>query len=620
MVERQDSYVEESDIQSSQEDLSKLSDKEASTGIKFPDSEAILGMALEVSNMIPEMLFNNIISWELDFDSLTKDEKISVQETTTKYIQNPSNRSTVLDKYIQYWKNFSVWVWNTIESTYSFDQIREYEVQSYFEENDIMAIWKEINGNNWDGSNIDQNNPKISEICAWSFFTLEQFITQFNKLNEDRISNNINYLKTIDPHTLISEKLNIKKEKWILYINGKEISNNSIIWNEDFISEIMNNQALNVVNENEVKNMLRNMYTKEYDENLYKEIYDKTEESNENYVFHDTELDFFAEDTLENQDTILDNFKKSIWSKDSNDMLLEKNDDLQKIMEILPINEDDKPDTKNEKKRLIYLLNHGLFRWFQLAINSLDQSGVNCCNSSPYLCQNNDTYNKLLNHLNRYQTEKKEDFYQLIDNISNLNVDFSSSLFEGTSTKAHLRISQRRENIMNVVNLAKSYFIQKIKDNQTPNRNIETFKNQLAYMLSTMERESGYQYSAHTNKYGGYGQIKYGYTGLRTLFSQWSGIDFWIKDSHGNEVKWQDIKFTKSSFTEEKFSTFAFVYWMIYGHLSNRWSLDTYINDWNVDNPDFWNARNIEAWANNQHYPNTAKLWKKVIDESSNIS
>lgn len=617
MVERQDSYVEESDIQSSQEDLSKLSDKEASTGIKFPDSEAILGMALEVSNMIPEMIFNNIISWELDFDSLTKDEKINVQETTTKYIQNPSNKSSVLDKYIQYWKNFSVWVWNTIESTYSFDQIREYEVQSYFEENDIMAIWKEINGNNWDGSNIDQNNPKISEICAWSFFTLEQFITQFNKLNEDRISNNTDYLKTIDPHTLISEKLNIKKEKWILYINGKIISNNSIIWNEDFINAIMDNQILNVANENEVKNMLQNMYTKEYDENLYKEIYDKTEESNENFKFHGTWLNFMTESELKDEATILENLKKNIWSKDNIDLLKSKNQDLPKIMAELVIKEDDTPDLKYEKSKLIYLLNNGLFRWFLLAIDSLDQSGVNCCSSSPYL-KNDVAYNWLLKHLNRYQKEKNEEFYQLIDDINNININFSSELIKNTSIEDHLRNPNKKNNIEQVVDLAKWFFIQRIKDWQTTNTNIETYKNQLAYILATMELESGYNYAAKSPswKYRWYGQIDHGYTQLRTIFAQWSWLDIWIKDKSGNAVVWSDIKITDASFTEKNFSAFAFIYGLTYWHLSNQGNLDRYINDNNVNNPDYAGARKVEAWVNSPKYTKLTKLWREIINDS----
>ena len=343
----------------------------------------------------------------------------------------------------------------------------------------------------------------------------------------------------------------------------------------------------------------------------------------ENDVFHDSWLDFYTEDKLENPDTILKNFKKNNWSKEGIDKLKNDNDDLQKIMEILPINEDDKPDTKNAKMRLIYLLNHGLFKWFQLAINSLSQSGVNCCAWSPYLSKKNNTYNKLSDYLNRYKKEKDEKFYQLIDNVKNIDINFDSSLFKGSETGKFLRNSGVKDNIMSVVNLAKWYFIQKIKDGQTPNRNIETFKNQLAYMLSTLEHECSYKYNAKydakAGQYLGYGQINSKYTDLRTLFAQWSGLNLWIKDKSGNEIKWEDIRITKDSFTEKNFSTFGFVYWMIYWHLSNGGDLDKYINDKNVNNPDFKGARKIEAGAYSPKYGKTANFWKRIMDDSSKI-
>lgn len=370
-------------------------------------------------------------------------------------------------------------------------------------------------------------------------------------------------------------------------------------------------------NENYTNEIVENIS----DENVQKVTFNETMNNiDENDVFHDSWLDFYTEDTLEEPDTILKIFKKNSWNGESLDKLKNENNDLQKIMEILPIKEDDNPDTKNAKKRLIYLLNHWLFRWFQLSINSLNKSGVNCCSSSPYLCQKNNTYDKLSDYLNRYQTEKSKDFYKLIDNVKKIDIDFSSSLFEKTETKKYFRNPGVKDNIKNVVNLAKWYFIQKIKDGQTPNKNIETFKNQLAYMLSTLEHECSYKYDAKAGQYLGYGQINSKYTDLRTLFAQWSGLNFWIKDSSGNEIKWEDIRITKNSFTEEKFSTFGFVYWMVYGHLSNGGCLDDYINDKNVNNPDFGGARRIEAGANSPKYAKTAKLWKKVLDDSSNIN
>lgn len=581
-------------------------------------------LEIESPNQDTKTLFDSIISWTYRFDNQWKNEKREIQNKIKNYVKDLSNKNHVLDAYINKASNFPQRIEEIIISTYSLDEIWEYELQAYFNENsDIITVWKNIIWLNWDGNNIDDNTD-ISTSCPWRFFTEVQFITSFNEKNQKRIDWNTEIIKNIDLYTFTKQNLEIKKERWILYINNISIKGWSALWNI-LINTIKEKTPIYIVNISELQKLLQNIY-KDNDRNtLYEKLYDTSKESNENYCFHDTWLNFFTEDKLEDTNTILENFKRNTWNSNDIEFLKEKNDDLERIMGILPINEDDKPDTQYEKKKLIYLLNHWLFRWFQLAINSLSQSGVNCVQSSPYLSKNNkkngvqlSSYDALVKHLERYQAEKDENFYKAIDDINKIDIDFSNNSFN-KKTRPHLNNPQKRKNIMNVVNLAKSYFIQKIKDGQTPNRNIETYKNQLAYMLSTLEWEAWYNYNAKNGIYRWYGQINKWYTKLRTIFAQWSGLNFWVKDKYGEETNWKNIQITETSFQEEQFSTFAFVYWMVYGHLSNSGCLDDYINDQNVNNPDFQRARRIEAWSNDPKYTETAKMWKKVIDESSNI-
>lgn len=617
----------EKDLQKSDEldDLNKLSDKEAVYDINFSKTNNVLLELDEIPNPInPKEVFDKLISWQIKFDELSKKERKKVwgkkiRKSVSEYIKDSLNEKHVLTQYLQHIDSIpdipKLNIREIIEKTYTKEQIWEHELQLYFAANDIISIWKNINGNDWDGSNISQNNQKISEI--WKYFTPGQFIHMFNEKNGERITNNINILKEINLQNLATNGLKVEKNRWVLYINGKEIWNKSILWNEDFLNVIMRNEGLsNVVSINELNNMLHSIYTDKEDKALYEKIYNTVEESNENYKFHDTWLNFLTEPVLLKEDEILKNFIKNSKPGESIEKARSNNPELSNIMSELEIKDGDTPDTKYEKSRLIYLLNNGLFRWFLLAIDCLRPGGVECEKSSPYL--NDVAYKWLQAHLKRYQTEKDEQHFQLINDINNININFNSN-FISNEIGAHLRQSQKRKNVENVVSLAKSFFIQRIKDWQTENKNIKTYKNQLAYILTTMQLESGYMYNAITPSwtYRWYWQINKKYTGLRTIFAQGSWLDIWLRDKGTwKPILWADIKVTEQTFLDENFSAYAFIYGLTYWHFSNQWNLDRYINDGNVNNPDFVNARKVEAWVNSPAYTRIADQWRKIIDDS----
>jgi len=632
MAEAQDNYIESKDISYSPKELDEINTPD----INFSDTiDALnaINTALEFKHRAIELQFNNIISWQIDFDSIKKNDKKDIQENITQYIKNTSNKDNVLNKYLQYENNAPDWMKKIIENTYTQEEIWEYELEWYFSTHEIIALWKEINGESWDGSNIDPKDPNLYRICTWSFFSEEQFISKFNELNEERIRNNTNYIWNIDVYQIVKENLDVRKAKWILYLKDSAVTDNSIIFNENYVNLIMNIEALNVVNKDEVKNILQTLYTPEDDENIYQNIYKETEESNENYIFHDTWLNFMTELELKDEETILSNFIKNTKPNESIENARANNPDLPKIMAELVIKETDNPDIKHEKSRLIYLLNNGLFRWFLMAINCLKPGGVDSEKSSPYL-KGGEAYDGLQKHLNRYQTEKDENFFELINDINNLNINFNSDIIKHSKLPANLRIWPHLNNpwtkwdIQQVIGLAKSFFIQRIKDWQNTyinknweikrNTNIETYKNQLAYILATMQFECGYNYAAisSSKKYRWYWQIYKGYTWLREIFAQGSWLDIWLKDNEWKAIIWSDIKVTEDLLTEKNFSGFAFVYWLTYWHLSNQWNLDKYINDSNVKNPDYDGARSIEAGKPSDNYKTLANEWKKIIDDS----
>lgn len=618
MAEIQENRIESSYTQDIKKELNDIPSARVHD-VKFSDTLSAINAIKDVS---AELYFNTLISWKLNFDWLKKDEKNNIQYYTTLYIQDKQNKENVLDNYLKHENKIPDWIKKIIENTYSHEEIWEYELKWYFNTQDIISWWKEINGENWDGSNIYPNNPNIYKICTWSFFSEEQLITKFNELNEERTRNNENYVLNIDVYKIIEENLNVTKAKWILYINGEAVTDNSILFNEDYINLITNSEALHVANKDELKNILHRLYTPEDDAYIYKNIYDRAKESNENYIFHDTWLNFMTELELKDEETILSNFIKNTKPNQSIEEARANNPDLPKIMAELVIKEDDTPDTKYEKSKLIYLLNNGLFRWFLMAIDCLKPGGVDSEKSSPYL-KADKAYNWLQKHLNRYQKEKNETFYQLISDIGNLKINFNSDIIKHSTLKPALRIWPHLRNpwtkwdIEQIVGLAKSFFIQRIKDGQTTNTNIETYKNQLAYILATMQFECRYNYAAvYKNIYYWYWQINGWYTWLREIFAQGSWLDIWLRGNKGNPIVWPDIKVTKDLFTDKNFAGYAFVYGLTYWHLSNQWNLDDYINDNNIKNPDYKGARRVEAGVYSPGYDAVAKEWRKIIDDS----
>lgn len=221
MVEIQNTPTETSDKEYYQKELDKISDKEASNDINFSNT---LTAFLNITKGTPEILFNSIISRKINIEVFKKTEKDAILRITEEYIQNKSNKENVLNKYLQHFVSIPKWISRSIESTYSPEEIWEYELQSYFKKHDIISIGKEICGENWDGSNMDKNNPEISNTCPWCFFTLEQFIWEFNKKNNERINNNLNNLDGLDLMELFCD---ISKIWWKLYLNGEEITDKS---------------------------------------------------------------------------------------------------------------------------------------------------------------------------------------------------------------------------------------------------------------------------------------------------------------------------------------------------------------------------------------------------------
>lgn len=483
----------------------------------------------------------------------------------------------------------------------------EEECLKILEQKSIIQQWIDLIWNDRNWTNIDKTNQNIKyeNIPNWKYFTKELFINVFNKKNQERIDYNNKVSNSFNFYEQIQNKEKLGKIWWKLYFDEQEITDIFTLLPIETIYEQIKDKS-QFISLNEFKLNITHDTIKKWTNDLINNIED------ENLKFHDSGLTFFTNNELLDDESILTNFNKTISPKKTIDELKDLNNDLPKIRELLKDNEEDNPDTKYEKWRLRHLINNWLFRWFQIAINTLNNFGVNCCNSSPYL-KNDIAYNWLVKHLQQYQKEKNENYFKIIENINNINVNFNI-IEKGSPIYPFLTQTWKKDNILYVVSLAKSFFIQRIKDWQTTNTNIETYKNQLAYMLATMQLESAYNYAAENKAgwYGWYGQIKFWYTDLRTLFAQWSWIKF--KDKSWNDLQLQDIKFTRNSFIDKEYSTFAFVYWMIYWHLSNGWNLDKYINDNNINNPDFLWARKIEAWANNPKYINLTNIWKNYLN------
>ena len=582
--------------------------------------------------------FNELKNW--NFTTIPNfDYKNSKDMDVMKlYIMDPQNKNNVLDAYLFLEKNIQLWSPNdneisnlltNIQDVYPCELIWEYELQKLFPRKDsIIALWNEIFDWKWNWEDISTDNLIWMQITSVASET--QFIKEFNKRNQERKQINILELQKINEIDI--QWLNFSKNARILYLDWNEINNDNLLDNEAICSKIKeqlhNNTEYMEANNNEFLNDILKINV-ENKNNIYKNIYDQIEEQNENYKFHDTWLNFMTELELKDEETILSNFIKITKPNQSIEEARAKNPDLTKIMAELVIKEDDTPDTKYEKSKLIYLLNNGLFRWFLMAIDCLKPDGVDGVKSSPYLkpftfkWDEYNPYESLVNHLNRYQTEKDEKFYELINDINNLDINFDSDIIKHSSLRQdwkiwpHLKNPWTKWDIEQIVGLAKSFFIQRIKDGQTKNTNIETYKNQLAYILATMQFECGYNHKAvNKNIYYWYGQIDGWYTWLWEIFAQWSWLDIWLRDNKGNPIVWPDIKVTKASLTEKNFAGYAFVYGLTYWHLSNQWNLDDYINDSNIKNPNYKGARRVEAGAYSDCYGAVANEWRKIIDDS----
>ena len=252
MAEVQDNYIETKNILYSPKELDEIN----ASDINFSDTiDAIntVNAVLEFKQKATELQFNNIVSWQIDFDSIKKNDKKDIQESIIQYIKNPSNKNNVLDKYLQYGNNIPDWINKIVEDTYTQEEIWKYELEWYFNTHEIIALWKEIYWENWNGSNISWTSPEVSNMCPWIFFSEWQFTTEFNRRNTERINNNINNIKALNITPLAD---GISKAWWKLYIDNEEFTVQSFE-NPNFLDKIYQKLwSNNFVNINELKNLL----------------------------------------------------------------------------------------------------------------------------------------------------------------------------------------------------------------------------------------------------------------------------------------------------------------------------------------------------------------------------
>lgn len=88
----------------------------------------------------------------------------------------------------------------------------------------IVNLWKETAWPNRNGEYITDTDYVNSHIPNWQYFTCEQFIDIFNQKNQERIKNNNKIISSFDFYKNITNKENIKKKWWKLYINEKELT------------------------------------------------------------------------------------------------------------------------------------------------------------------------------------------------------------------------------------------------------------------------------------------------------------------------------------------------------------------------------------------------------------
>ena len=596
MVETNENYIVSKEVPSEEESVENIPDSDVMK-ILFPDVDILLDIS-NIPIQTSQLLFDGIMTWSFDFDNQKKDEKIKITETITQYIKNPTTKEYVLNQYIKNLSNTPKWLEPIITSTYSREDIWEQELLLYFNENtDIVTMWKDIIWPDWDWNNID-NNIDISATCPCVFLTEEQFVKEFNKFNHHRKEWNINMMRNIDFSNIDLWDLGVYKRKGKFYIWDKLITDESLLSNQKILDYINNSHKFSYVTDNELKNDLQ--FIPNWQINLLRENIKNLElkDEDENYNLHESGLNFYKEYKLADKKDILNAFEN--WDYE---MLEKKHNKLQEIMNLLEIQEDDIPDLKEEKARLIYLLNHGLFRSFQLEVWAIP-SNLSMFDNKAVLWES--TLNALYKHLNRYNTEKSPEFFQLLEDIKNINVDIDWAL-QNSKISEELNNDQKISNVSYVVDMFKYIFIQRVKNGTCDIKNIESFKHQIAYILATLHHECRYQHDAHRkwSSFRWFGQINGKYTTFWTNFIQQSWIEFENKNSKDINFKWQ-----AEGFLDREISRFTFVYGLSYGLFSSGWNLDRYIND---EKTDYLGARRIEAGDFAPRYVDMAKIWENYI-------
>lgn len=597
MAEVQENHIESSYTQNIKKELNEMHSAEAHD-VNFSNTLSTINA---IKNFSSALYFNTLISWKLNFDWLKKDKKKDVQDSTIQYIQDKENKENVLDSYLKYGNNVPDWIKKIIENTYSHEEIWEYELEWYFNTQNIITFGKEINGENWDGSNIDPKDPNLYRICTWSFFSEEQFISKFNELNEKRKSWNQIMMENVNFDKFDIWNLDIHKIKNQFYIWDEIITDRLLLSNQLILDYIRNSSDFNYANDNEFKNDLQ--YIPKGQINIFESKLKNSglKDENENYNLHESGLNFYKEYKLANKKDILNAFEKGDYEK-----LEKKHYKLGEIMNLLEIQEDDIPDLKEQKARLIYLLNHGLFRSFQLEIWAID-SNLSMFKDTATLWEK--TLTALQEKIKWYKSEKSPEFFQLLEDINNIEIDIDWAL-KDPYIKEELNSDERIWNVKYVINMFKSIFIHRLKNgdcNYEKFKNIDTFKHQIAYILATLHHECRYQHDAHTkgSSFYWFGQINGKYTTFWTKFIQQSWIQFENRNSKDINFIWQ-----AKGFLDREISRFTFVYGLSYGLFSSGWNLERYITD---EKKDYKGARDIEAWNFASIYVDAAEIWEKYI-------
>ncbi len=209
--------------------------------------------------------------------------------------------------------------------------------------------------------------------------------------------------------------------------------------------------------------------------------------------------------------------------------------------------------------------------------------------------------NDILNNTPEYTPQQ-----ELIDNINSITINSPDRLTDLTGIA----------NFNLICNTAKSYFIQMIESWKSKNKDINTFKNQLAYILWTVKWECGFQNKPQKGteeQYRGrwFVQLTWAqnYKKFWTI-SQESGLKFhknnWeiISNDELNLIKHPDT-ITESN----ELAAFILVYGTINWSFTLK-KLDDYIND---EKTDFLAARKVIGWKYATNYVNNANTCLKNI-------